>query len=635
MPAAALLAAAVAVLVRQEARARPWRAAIGFGVMLGLAAYVRAVALPLALLAFPYWVAAAPTRAGLKAAVGAHRARLRRRRGGAAAVGHPQPAALRRILHHRQPRRPHRAGRRQPRHRGRLLALAEPDVLAGHRLSPVRSEAARRRPRGLRAGEVLGARSSRRTRSGWSPPRPIGCSPTSARCCTGRSIARACSAIRRARSSIATAPASSSSSMASGTCWRRRRSPGWWSRRRRRQWRALALLPFPLALIALYATFFSEVRYHLAIAIFMFPYAAAALAWLAKLRPDRARLREAIAVALAVAALLLGWPALVRAGSRAARSPPLGGLRLPRRREDHAVQLARDRQRAARRDLAGARRLERRRPAPADRIAGEPVAAATRDRSAAGGRYRITARADRLPPAAAHLQLDAGDKPDRDGARGPPPSPPTTVRDSRRRRRSRAGDRCASSCAPRPRRPMRTAPARCGSRIFVLSPIHVSATATSHDVRDDLPRAGAPAGSSSRSRSRSALAARRPRRIAGCGKSTDDRPATWSFVSTAILAAELRDRELPLGDRAARVGRSVDARRGLSQPGRSALRDHARSVLGDAGTPALTDDERVERSQVINLMHAQGNLRMPPDMPLPETDIQLVASWIRDGAAND
>ena len=37
--------------------------------MLGLAAYVRAVALPLALLAFPYWVAAAPTRAGLKAAV--------------------------------------------------------------------------------------------------------------------------------------------------------------------------------------------------------------------------------------------------------------------------------------------------------------------------------------------------------------------------------------------------------------------------------------------------------------------------------------------------------------------------------------------------------------------------------------
>ena len=34
-------------------------------------------------------------------------------------------------------------------------------------------------------------------------------------------------------------------------------------------------------------------------------------------------------------------------------------------------------------------------------------------------------------------------------------------------------------------------------------------------------------------------------------------------------------------------------------------------------------------------MHAQGTLRMPPDMPLPETDIQLVASWIRAGAMNN
>jgi hypothetical protein len=122
---------------------------------------------------------------------------------------------------------------------------------------------------------------------------------------------------------------------------------------------------------------------------------------------------------------------------------------------------------------------------------------------------------------------------------------------------------------------------------------------------------------------------------AGCGKSTDDRPATWSYVSTAILqpscatanchSALAQRASVDLSTRAAGYHSLVDRHFVIARD----------SVLGDAGTPVLTDDERVERSQVINLMHAQGNLRMPPDMPLPETDIQLVASWIRNGATND
>jgi hypothetical protein len=122
---------------------------------------------------------------------------------------------------------------------------------------------------------------------------------------------------------------------------------------------------------------------------------------------------------------------------------------------------------------------------------------------------------------------------------------------------------------------------------------------------------------------------------AGCGKSTDDRPATWSYVSTAILqpscatanchSALAQRASVDLSTRAAGYHSLVDRHFVIARD----------SVLGDAGTPVLTDDERVERSQVINLMHAQGNRRMPPDMPLPETDIQLVASWIRNGAAND
>jgi len=56
MPAAALLAAALALLVTFGPR-RPFAAAAAFGVALGLCAWVRAVALPLSALALGYWLA--------------------------------------------------------------------------------------------------------------------------------------------------------------------------------------------------------------------------------------------------------------------------------------------------------------------------------------------------------------------------------------------------------------------------------------------------------------------------------------------------------------------------------------------------------------------------------------------------
>src|SRR5262245_65462449 len=56
MPAAALLAFALALLVTLGPR-RPWTAAIAFGAAMGMAAWVRAVALPLTVLAAGYWLA--------------------------------------------------------------------------------------------------------------------------------------------------------------------------------------------------------------------------------------------------------------------------------------------------------------------------------------------------------------------------------------------------------------------------------------------------------------------------------------------------------------------------------------------------------------------------------------------------
>jgi hypothetical protein len=55
MPAAALLACAIGVLATLGPT-RPWRAAVLFGVVMGLAAWVRAVALPLTGLSLGYWL---------------------------------------------------------------------------------------------------------------------------------------------------------------------------------------------------------------------------------------------------------------------------------------------------------------------------------------------------------------------------------------------------------------------------------------------------------------------------------------------------------------------------------------------------------------------------------------------------
>jgi hypothetical protein len=56
VPAAALIVAALALLVT-FGRARPWTAALTFGAAMGLAAWVRAVALPLSVLSLGYWLA--------------------------------------------------------------------------------------------------------------------------------------------------------------------------------------------------------------------------------------------------------------------------------------------------------------------------------------------------------------------------------------------------------------------------------------------------------------------------------------------------------------------------------------------------------------------------------------------------
>ena len=104
----------------------------------------------------------------------------------------------------------------------------------------------------------------------------------------------------------------------------------------------------------------------------------------------------------------------------------------------------------------------------------------------------------------------------------------------------------------------------------------------------------------------------------GCGDTTDDRPAQWSFISATIIEPNCA---------------TVSCHSAVAQ--RSGVDLHTR----DIGYHNLLDRHFVfpgdsKSSSVMFLMHAQGSIRMPPDVPLPESDIALIGRWIDSGATN-
>jgi 4-amino-4-deoxy-L-arabinose transferase-like glycosyltransferase len=95
----------------------------------------------------------------------------------------------------------------------------------------------------------------------------------------------------------------------------------------RRNRPATSLLPIPLALAVIYVLFFAEARYHLPVAVLLMPFAGAGVVWigeavrdLARFAIDRQRrprlLYEGVLAAVAIAALFVGWPRMLAAGTR-------------------------------------------------------------------------------------------------------------------------------------------------------------------------------------------------------------------------------------------------------------------------------------------------------------------------------
>lgn len=112
----------------------------------------------------------------------------------------------------------------------------------------------------------------------------------------------------------------------------------------------------------------------------------------------------------------------------------------------------------------------------------------------------------------------------------------------------------------------------------------------------------------------------------------DERPAAWSYVYPAVLepacatagchsaptALAGLDLSTATGAYTYLTGRICGDPIGPGSPPRNYV---------DPGSP--------EYSTLVYQLRGIGRDRMPPDLPLPEGEIQLVERWIRDGAACD
>jgi hypothetical protein len=131
---------------------------------------------------------------------------------------------------------------------------------------------------------------------------------------------------------------------------------------------------------------------------------------------------------------------------------------------------------------------------------------------------------------------------------------------------------------------------------------------------------------------------------AGCG-ATDDRPATWNYISPAIF--QLSCATVSCHSRATAVAGLDFSMPDHGYTSLTALTIWVVNPNGTADQGCQTVDGTVvcahpnrplvvaynpAESRLVNMLRARGAPRMPPDRPLPEADIALVERWILDGA---
>jgi hypothetical protein len=136
--------------------------------------------------------------------------------------------------------------------------------------------------------------------------------------------------------------------------------------------------------------------------------------------------------------------------------------------------------------------------------------------------------------------------------------------------------------------------------------------------------------------------------LSSCGSGTDPRPATWPYISAAIMAPSCATVSCHSQATAISGLDFSSADRGyISLTGLwSWIVDPRKLPTEDSGCRAVDgtilcqSNHRnlvvpcdPQQSRIIQMIRAYGNAaRMPPDRPLAEADIRLIEKWIANGA---
>jgi hypothetical protein len=136
--------------------------------------------------------------------------------------------------------------------------------------------------------------------------------------------------------------------------------------------------------------------------------------------------------------------------------------------------------------------------------------------------------------------------------------------------------------------------------------------------------------------------------LPGCLGQQDSRPATWSFLSAAIMqpncasaschsrpvAAAGLDFSSPLRGFTSLTGLWIWIVDPEGAPGQGCRELDGTTVCQREHRSLMVPFDPAQ-SRLIQLMRAGTTPRMPPDRPLAEVDIRLVEHWILDGALAD
>jgi Planctomycete cytochrome C len=106
--------------------------------------------------------------------------------------------------------------------------------------------------------------------------------------------------------------------------------------------------------------------------------------------------------------------------------------------------------------------------------------------------------------------------------------------------------------------------------------------------------------------------------LGGCG-STDDRPAKWSFISATIMEPSCA---------------TVNCHSAIAQRAGIDMHDRA-SGYTSLVIKGFVVPNNADASTLFSWLHGQGAMRMPPDIPLPQADIDLIGAWVTAGATNN